>query len=269
MLGSSRTSFDQARAALVARDGQESFDELSEQLLAVSSVLAQSTSLRGSLSDSGRDVYARQELARSVLNGKVGSAAVEVVADVVGRRWTSAADLVDAVEGLGVEAALVAAERAGRIDTVEDELFRVERTVAGDDSLAKMLSDPLVSDDNKSEVMRGILEGRADEHTLRLVEHVVRHPRGRRTDAVLDTLVAQSARRRERLLAKVRVAAAMTDDQQRRLASALGRIYRHEVDLQVEIDPDVRGGVSVSVGDEIIDGTVANRLEQLRRRLGV
>lgn len=268
MLGSSRTSFDAVRQALAAR-GEDDYQELSEQLLGVSTVLAGSPSLRGALADSGTEVAARQELVRNVLAGQVSATTLDVVTDAVGRRWTSAADLIDAIEGLGAEAAFVAAERAGRLDTVEDELFRVERVIAGDDALARTMSDPMVSGDAKAALIRDLIGERADEGTSRLVEHAVLHPRGRRLQAVLTDLVAQSARRRERLLAKVRVAAPMTDHQQQRLAAALGRIYRHEVELQVEVDPTVRGGVAVRIGDEVIDGTVANRLEQIRRRLGV
>lgn len=269
MLGSSRTSFDAARDALAARAERDSSDELSSQLLAVSTALAHTPTLRGALADAGTDVEARQALARSAFSSQLGEVTLEVVLDAVGRRWTNAVDLVDAVEGLGFEAAFISAERAGRLDTVEDELFRVERMLANDVPLARTMSDRLVPDDTKAALMRDLLDGQADAYTTRLVGHVVANLRGRRLDAVLNDLVSQSARRRERLLANVKVAAPITDEQERRLEAALTRIYRHTIELQVEVDPEVLGGVAVRIGDEVIDGTVANRLEQARRRLGV
>src|SRR5690606_34504568 len=107
--------------------------------------------------------------------------------------------------------------------------------------------------------------GKVEAETAELVRHVVANPRGRRVERALDELVEASARRRERLLAKVRVAAQISDDQQRRLAAALGRIYGRTVDVQVDVDPDVLGGVVVTVGDEVIDGSVARKLDQIRR----
>jgi F-type H+-transporting ATPase subunit delta len=65
----------------------------------------------------------------------------------------------------------------------------------------------------------------------------------------------------------VRAPVALTDEQRTRLAAALRRIYGRDVQLNVVVDPDVVGGLSVQVGDEVIDGTVVGRLAEARRRL--
>ena len=62
-------------------------------------------------------------------------------------------------------------------------------------------------------------------------------------------------------------AIALSSDQEQRLTTALTAIYKQEVQVQVVIDKKVIGGVAVRVGDEVIDGTVANRLAQVRRQL--
>jgi F-type H+-transporting ATPase subunit delta len=264
MLGSSRTSFEAAREALAERAVADS--SLAGELLAVSKVLASTSALRNALSDSGAEVAARTALARSVIENKITAADSEVVGDVSGRRWNSSVDLVDAVEALGFEAALIDAERAGRLDAVEDELFRVDRLVAGDEPLRQALSDPAVEPRAKAELLDGLISGKVDDVTAALVQHVVENPRGRQLTEALDGLVEQSARRRERLLARVTVAAALSAEQESRLAGALARIYRRDVDLQIEIDPEVLGGVRVKIGDEVINGSVSHRLEQARRR---
>jgi F-type H+-transporting ATPase subunit delta len=84
---------------------------------------------------------------------------------------------------------------------------------------------------------------------------------------VLDELVAAAAERREQLLADVRTPVAMTPDQQTALAAALTRIYGRPVTVAATVDPELLGGAVVRVGDEIIDGSVATRLADLRRRL--
>ncbi|MFM9134003.1 MAG: ATP synthase F1 subunit delta, partial [bacterium] len=88
---------------------------------------------------------------------------------------------------------------------------------------------------------------------------------GRRIDAVVDDLADAAARQRQRIVAEVRVAQPLTEEQERRLAEALTRLKGRRVRLNVAVDPDVLGGVHVTVGDEVIDGTVASRLEQARR----
>ena len=92
--------------------------------------------------------------------------------------------------------------------------------------------------------------------TLRLISQVVLHPRGRPLEAALDLSAAIAARRRERLIAVVRAATELTASQRRRLAEALAASYGHEVHLNVVIDPSVVGGMSVQIGDELIDGSV-------------
>lgn len=269
MLGPSRTSFAEAREALAARADDRGFDGAGAELLSVSTVLASSSVLRGALADTGRPTDDREALARSVLAGKVGDLTLDVVADAVRRRWAHGRDLVDAVEGLGIEATLIVAERAGRIDTVEDELFRVERMVAGSPGLRQALSDPAVSNEAKAELLGSLLDGKVAGETAALVRQVVTQPRGRRLEGALAALVEASALRRERVLAKVRVAAPITAAQEERLAAVLGRVYGRTVDVQVEVDQSVLGGVVVTVGDEVINGSVAHKLEQIRRLMGV
>ena len=55
--------------------------------------------------------------------------------------------------------------------------------------------------------------------------------------------------------------------QEQHLTDVLGRLYGRQVGLQVTVDPDVLGGLIIQVGDEVIDGSIAHRLEAARRRL--
>ena len=59
----------------------------------------------------------------------------------------------------------------------------------------------------------------------------------------------------------------MDRENRERLEQALSRTYSKPVQLNVVIDPDVVGGLRVQVGDEVIDGTVARRLDDARRAL--
>jgi F-type H+-transporting ATPase subunit delta len=72
---------------------------------------------------------------------------------------------------------------------------------------------------------------------------------------------------RERLVAEVHVAVPLTDDQRGRLVAALVAAYGHDVHLDVVHDPGLIGGITVRIGDELIDGSVASRLAELRRNL--
>ena len=84
---------------------------------------------------------------------------------------------------------------------------------------------------------------------------------------MVDDLTEAAARQRQRIVAEVRVAQPLDAEQQRRLAAALTALKGRNVRLNVAVDPAILGGVHVTVGDEVIDGTVAARLEQARRTM--
>lgn len=236
-------------------------------LLAVAALLGREHRLRAVLSDAGTPQEVKVGLVDSLLDGRVGAPALDVVRGAVTSRWSHARDLPDALEAFGVQAAFAEAEAEGSLDRVEDELFRFGRTVAAETGLRQLLADPDVEDAAKVSLLRDLLGGRAAPLTLELLEHVVRSPRGRTLEEAIGELSALAAERTQEVVAGVRVAAPMAADQEQRLAAALGRLYGRPVRLQVSVDPTVLGGAVVTVGEEVIDGTVAHRLDQARRRM--
>ena len=70
--------------------------------------------------------------------------------------------------------------------------------------------------------------------------------------------------RRERSVARVVSAVPMTDEQQSALADKLSQVYGRRIEVRYAINPSIRGGLVVRVGDEVIDGSIAARLAQIR-----
>ena len=268
MQGASRRGLEALRETADARrEAGADSAAIADDLLAVAALLSSEIKLRNALGDPGSDPEARAQLAEQLFGGKLNQDALALLGEAVRARWSRARDLVDSLEAIAAQAAFTVAEREGRLDRVEDELFRFGRIVAGSASLRNALAQPDVPAKQKQVLLQGLLAGKVDPTTRKLLDHVVSAPRGRRIeDAVLE-LSELAAQRRDRIIADVRVAAALTEDQHRRLTAALARIYGREVTLQVAVDPRVIGGAVVTVGDEVIDGTVLNRLEQARRQV--
>ena len=116
-------------------------------------------------------------------------------------------------------------------------------------------------------LLDALLHGKVSAVTQRLINQMVTHPRGRSLTDALELCAGIAAKRREQLIAVVRAATDLSATQRRRLAEALAESYGHPVHLNVVIDPTVLGGISVQIGDELIDGTAATRLAAVRRRL--
>ena len=199
--------------------------------------------------------------------GRSRTRRLELVKVLVGVRWSEPGDLADAAEELAVLAVAEAADCEGKLDDLEDELFRFGRIVQGSPDLRSALSNQFVPAEGRRSVVTELVAGKVIEPALRLITQAAAHPRGRSLDAALEAYANLAAELRERLVAEVHVAVPLTDDQRGRLAAALVAAYGHDVHLNVVLDPEVLGGMSVRIGDELINGSVASRLAELRRDL--
>ncbi|MFD5033551.1 F0F1 ATP synthase subunit delta [Streptomyces sp. NPDC058220] len=269
MNGASREALAAARERLDALTDNTSVDaeKLADELAAVTALLHREVSLRRVLTDPAQAGEAKAELAARLLNGQVGGPAVDLISGMVRSRWSQPRDLVDSVEELAATAELTAAERSGALDDVEDELFRFGRIVESSTELRAALTDRSATVSAKTTLLHSLLGGRANPATERLVVRLVTQPRGRSLEAGLQTLSRLAAARRDRMVAVVTSAVPLTDGQKQRLGAALAKLYGHPMHLNLDVDPEVLGGISVRVGDEVINGTVAERLEDAARRL--
>ncbi|HSA50954.1 MAG TPA: F0F1 ATP synthase subunit delta [Yinghuangia sp.] len=269
MQGASRESMAAARERLdaLAQSTGADMPALAEDLHAVVLLLDRTVVLRRVFTDPARSGESRAAFLAQLLGGQIGGDAADLLGGLVRARWSQPRDLVDAIDELSVEAELIGADREGSLDDLEDELFRFGRIVAGQRELRSTLTDPSVPDSRKAELVSGLLDGRVRPVTLRLVTRLVAHPRSRSLEAGLEAYARLAAERRRRVVALVTVALPLTEEQNTRLAAALGRIYGRPVHLNVEIDEQVIGGVRVQIGDDVIDGTVATRLDEAGRRL--
>lgn len=237
---------------------------LATELYAIAELLTAQPRLRRTLADPASPAEGRSGLIGRLLQGQVSDTAGGIAEQAVALRWSSPWDLVDALETSGDEALLAAAERDDALDTVEDQLFRMERILDAQSDLSALLDEVSVAPERRIRLLDQVIGGKVHPVTQALVEHAVASERKRTAVLAIDALIEAAAARRDRSLARVVSAVELTDEQQARLSRALSKIYRRTVDVRFAVDPSIRGGLVVRVGDEVIDGTVAGRLNRIR-----
>ncbi|MGI8901063.1 MAG: F0F1 ATP synthase subunit delta [Nocardioides sp.] len=267
MRGASAESLaDLTEALAAAVDGGADASRVADDLFGASHILRREPGLRRVATDVSLAPEAKSDLLRTVFGDQLDATSVDLVARAAGRRWAATRDLSDALEQLGVIAVVKAAEAQNEADALEEELFGVEQLVAQNPELRDALSDPARSVEDKRTLVHDLLDGRATAPTIRLAEQSVTGTH--RTVAVaLDEYKSVAARHRNRLVGTVRVARELEEQDAQRLESALAAQYGRPVHLNVMVDPEVIGGIKVEIGDDVIDGTVASRLDDARRRL--
>lgn len=173
------------------------------------------------------------------------------------------ADRIDAYAAALFEVA----KAEGSLATVEEELFRVARTLEGSDELRSTLTDQAVPLERRQGIVEDLLGNRASAVTTALVSFVVGAGRSRDLPAIIDRLVERAAEERSQAVAEVRSVLPLDDSQKERLAQALGRATGKTISVKVIVDPSILGGIVAQVGDTVIDGSIRTRLNQLREAL--
>ena len=267
MRGASGDAFadllDKLEQELASADADQA--KVGADLFGVAGVLRSEAGLRRVATDVSTDADAKSGLVRSIFEDQLEQLSLDIVADAVRRRWTASRDLADSLEHLGV-VAVVRSAGDQDADRLADELFSVHRMIEDNPELRGALSDPVRSRQDKSELLRNLLADQALPATVALAEQALSGSY-RTVGVALEEYQKVAASVRDERVAEVRVAQPLTDEEHQRLEQALSRQYDRDVHLNVIVDPTLIGGMRVEVGDDVIDGSVAARLDQARRKL--
>lgn len=245
-------------------DAQKASKTMATDLFGVVDALEGSPSLRRAMTDPGTPEESRRNLVHGLLDGKVAKPTAELVAQGAAMRWAGGRTFAAALERQAVRALMEQADAKGQLEEVEDELFRFARTVDSSPELRNSLSDRSAALDRRRDLVADLLRGKVSDTTITLAQRAV-GARERTFSHTLEGYIALAAQRKNRVIATVRVARPITVAQAERIRLALGRQVGREVALQVVVDPAVIGGVRVELGDEVVEGTVGNRLQEARR----
>jgi F-type H+-transporting ATPase subunit b/F-type H+-transporting ATPase subunit delta len=256
--------------ALAADLDVQGLEKLSGELVSVAKMLDDEIVVTRYLTLPSEDAAPRITLLERLLSGKVGDPALEFLRAAVSERWSTNSDLIDAVEHVSRQALLEVAAREDRVDEVEDQLFRFARILQAQPRLGVLLGEYGTPAEGRVGLLRNVLRsatGGSNRITNALLSQTIELLRGQSADDAVMFLAEAAVARRNEIVAQVSAAAEPSDAQRTRLTEVLSRIYGHPVAVQLQIDAALLGGLLISVGDEVIDGTLSSRLTAAEAQL--
>jgi F-type H+-transporting ATPase subunit delta len=268
--GSSRVSVQTLRKSLDEIVNKQSAADaaiFASDLFTILSVLSTSIGVRRALTDNARDANAKAELISNIFGKNISGAAQELLASASTLRWSNPGEIADAIENLAVQAESACADKNGELEKVESQLFDFAQVLRANPELRQALNTSADTDQSKLSLLEAVVKGKYLTSTTNLLRRVVTLRRGRSIDATLAAYAHYVSTRKDQVVAHVKSAVKLSDSQLAKLVSTLSKQVGKDVRINLEIDPKVLGGISVRYADDVIDGTIVNRLTEAGRAL--
>ena len=150
---------------------------------------------------------------------------------------------------------------------VEEELFRLRELFKTNPNLLEFLKEPNVTREGKRHVVEELFQGRVHPIVLNTLIAISDSDRTSRLPQIIEEFTALAAASRQQVSGEITSAIELDQDTLSRLSDELSRVTGKHVRLLQRTDPSILGGVIIKVGEEIIDGSLRRKLDQIRQTL--
>lgn len=158
----------------------------------------------------------------------------------------------------------VAEERAKTEEFLED-LSEILNIISGNEELLELIKHPTLSTTKKVELFENIFRGKLDEDVLSFLLLLIEKKRLLNLKGILEEMRKIHLERNQTLVAIVKTVVPLFQDERNALTKNLQLKYNKKIILNEEIDKDIIGGVYVRVGNDVIDGTIKSKFEDIRK----
>jgi F-type H+-transporting ATPase subunit delta len=153
------------------------------------------------------------------------------------------------------------------VSRVEEELFRLRDLLKSNPDLLQFLKDPNIKHEGKRKALSDLFQGRVHPLVLSTLVTLSDQDRIGRLLHVLEEFSGIAAAAREKVSGEIVTAIPLDDATLQRFAAELSRITGKNVQLFQRVDAGILGGAIIKVGEQIIDGSLRRKLEQIREKL--
>lgn len=250
------------------RDTREDAWRIGNELFAITKVLDDSIQLERALTDPSRPVADKVAVLKELLGDNAHPMTMEIMTDLVSRRWSRARDIANAVEDFGVDAMMYYADATDATLQVSIELSELHSALLNLPVVRAKLYDYQATSEARVKLFREVFSGKTlNKVTMRLAEHATCNLRRRRYLETIQRLINKFSRHMGESMVTVTTATPLKKEQIKRLVEVYSAKVGRQVHINSVVDPTVLGGMRIQVGDEVTDNTVVAQLQNLHRKV--
>ena len=250
------------------RDTREDAWRIGNELFTITKVLDDSIQLERALTDPSRPVADKVAVLKELLGDNAHPMTMEIMTDLVSRRWSRARDIANAVEDFGVDAMMYYADATDATLQVSIELSELHSALLNLPVVRAKLYDYQATSEARVKLFREVFSGKTlNKVTMRLAEHATCNLRRRRYLETIQWLINKFSRHMGESMVTVTTATPLKKEQIKRLVEVFSAKVGRQVHINSVVDPTVLGGMRIQVGDEVTDNTVVAQLQNLHRKV--
>ena len=250
------------------RDTREDAWRIGNELFTITKVLDDSIQLERALTDPSRPVADKVAVLKELLGDNAHPMTMEIMTDLVSRRWSRARDIAHAVEDFGVDAMMYYADATDATLQVSIELSELHSALLNLPVVRAKLYDYQATSEARVKLFREVFSGKTlNKVTMRLAEHATCNLRRRRYLETIQWLINKFSRHMGESMVTVTTATPLKKEQIKRLVEVYSAKVGRQVHINSVVDPTVLGGMRIQVGDEVTDNTVVAQLQNLHRKV--
>ena len=250
------------------RDTREDAWRIGNEMFTITKVLDDSIQLERALTDPSRPVADKVAVLKELLGDNAHPMTMEIMTDLVSRRWSRARDIANAVEDFGVDAMMYYADATDATLQVSIELSELHSALLNLPVVRAKLYDYQATSEARVKLFREVFSGKTlNKVTMRLAEHATCNLRRRRYLETIQWLINKFSRHMGESMVTVTTATPLKKEQIKRLVEVYSAKVGRQVHINSVVDPTVLGGMRIQVGDEVTDNTVVAQLQNLHRKV--
>lgn len=147
------------------------------------------------------------------------------------------------------------------------ELLDITESVIGSGDLNKVMTSPVISDDEKKNVISKLFENTTNKVILNFLKLLVDKNRFSMLESITKEYKNEINRLNNLLSINVTSAIDLTEDEKSAIKDKLSNILNKNIELEWATNPDIIAGLVFEVGDNIIDNSLRHKLQDLSRNI--